>query len=378
MPWSSNQGGGGWQGGGGGGGRGGGPWGQGPIGGPQQPPNLEELLKKIQDRIRRLMPGRFGGSSGILIVLVLIAVFWVFSGVYRVQPDEQGVELLFGKWVRTEQPGLNIRWPSPIGAALTPKVTRVNRIDVGFRSAGEEFGRTSAVSDVAAESLMLTGDENIVDIDFSVFWVIKDAGKFLFNIDRPEITVKAVAESAMREVVGRTPIQAALTEGRQQIEIQSKELIQKTLDEYGAGIELTQVKLQAVDPPGAVIDSFRDVQAAEADRVRAQNEAEAYANDIIPRARGEAAKIEQEAEAYKRQKIAESEGEAQRFLSVYNEYVQSPEVTSRRLYLETMEEVLADMNKIILDSGVGGSGVVPYLPLNELNRGRVRGQGARQ
>ncbi len=301
--------------------------------------------------MRRLMPGRFGGSSGILIVLVLIAVFWVFSGVYRVQPDEQGVELLFGKWVRTEQPGLNIRWPSPIGAALTPKVTRVNRIDVGFRSAGEEFGRTSAVGDVAAESLMLTGDENIVDIDFSVFWVIKDAGKFLFNIDQPEVTVKAVAESAMREVVGQMPIQAAMTEGRQQIEIQTKQLIQQTLDEYGAGIQLTQVKLQAVDPPGAVIDSFRDVQAAEADRVRAQNEAEAYANDIIPRARGEAARIEQEAEAYKRQKIAESEGEAQRFLAVYNEYVQSPEVTSRRLYLETMEDVLADMDKIILDTG---------------------------
>ncbi len=375
MPWSNNQDRGGWQGGGGGGG---GPWGQGPRGGSQQPPNLEELLKKSQDRMRRLIPGGVGGSWGIAIALLLVLLVWMFSGFYRVQPDEQGVVLRFGKWVNTTQPGLNYHWPSPIELALTPKVTRVNRIDVGFRSAGEEFGRTSAVGDVAAESLMLTGDENIVDIDFSVFWVIKDAGKFLFNIDRPEITVKAVAESAMREVVGRTPIQAALTEGRQQIEIQTKDLIQKTLDEYGAGIQLTQVKLQAVDPPGAVIDSFRDVQAAEADRVRAQNEAEAYANDIIPRARGEAARIEQEAEAYKRQKIAESEGEAQRFLAVYNEYVQSPEVTSRRLYLETMEDVLADMNKIILDSGKGGSGVVPYLPLNELNRGRVRGQGARQ
>ncbi len=347
MPGSDNQGGGGWQGGGGGGG----PRGQGPRGGPQQPPNLEELLKKSQDRMRRLIPGGVGGSWGIAIALLLVLLVWMFSGFYRVQPDEQGVVLRFGAWVNTTQPGLNYHLPTPIESALTPKVTRVNRIDVGFRSAGEEFGRTSAVSDVAAESLMLTGDENIVDIDFSVFWVIKDAGKYLFNIDRPEITVKAVAESAMREVIGRTPIQAALTEGRQQIEIQTQELIQKTLDEYGAGIELTQVKLQAVDPPGAVIDSFRDVQAAEADRVRAQNEAETYANDIIPRARGEAARIEQEAEAYKRQKIAESEGEAQRFLAVYNEYVLSPEVTSRRLYLETMEEILADMDKIILDTG---------------------------
>ncbi len=359
MPWSSNQGGGGRP-----------PWGHGPVGGPQQPPNLEELLKKSQDRMRRLMPGRLGGGWGIFAVLLLIFFVWIASGVYRVQPDEQGVELLFGEWVDTTQPGLNYRWPSPMGDALTPKVTRVNRIDVGFRSAGEEFGRKSAVSDVAAESLMLTGDENIVDIDFSIFWLIKDAGQFLFNIDQPEVTVKAVAESAMREVVGQTPIQSALTEGRQQIEIRTRKLIQQTLDEYGAGIELTQVKLQAVDPPGAVIDSFRDVQAAEADRVRLQNEAESYANDIIPRARGEASKIEQEAEAYKRQKIAESEGEAQRFLAVYNEYVQSPEVTSRRLYLETMEEVLADMNKIILDAGEGGSGVVPYLPLNELTRGR--------
>ncbi len=376
MPWSSNQGGGGWQGGGGGGG--GGPWGQGPPGGRQQPPNLEELLKKSQDRMRRLMPGGIGGGRGILIALLLILLVWMASGFYRVQPDEQGVVLRFGKWVNTTQPGLNYHLPSPIEAALTPKVTRVNRIDIGFRSAGEEFGRNSAVSDVAAESLMLTGDENIVDIDFAVFWVIKDAGKYLFNIDRPEVTVKAVAESAMREVIGRTPIQAALTEGRQQIEIQTQELIQSTLDEYGAGIELTQVKLQAVDPPGAVIDSFRDVQAAEADRVRLRNEAESYANDIIPRARGEAARIEQEAEAYKRQKIAESEGEAQRFLAIYSEYVQAPEITSRRLYLETMEEILADMTKIILDSGEGGSGVIPYLPLNELTRGRVGSPGARQ
>ena len=375
MPWSNNQDRGGWQGGGGGGG---GPWGQGPRGGSQQPPNLEELLKKSQDRMRRLIPGGVGGSWGIAIALLLVLLVWMFSGFYRVQPDEQGVVLRFGAWVNTTQPGLNYHLPTPIESVMTPKVTRVNRIDVGFRSAGEEFGRTSAVSDVAAESLMLTGDENIVDIDFSVFWVIKDAGNYLFNIDRPEITVKAVAESAMREVIGRTPIQSALTEGRQQIEIQTQELIQRTLDEYGAGIELTQVKMQAVDPPGAVIDSFRDVQAAEADRVRAQNEAETYANDIIPRARGEAARIEQEAEAYKRQKIAESEGEAQRFLAVYNEYVQAPEVTSRRLYLETMEDVLADMDKIILDSGAGGSGVVPYLPLNELTGGRVRNRGARQ
>lgn len=351
MPWS-NQGGGN-----GGGSRG--PWGQGPTG--QQPPDIEELLRQSQEKVKRFLPG---GAPGIALVVIIALAVWFASGFYRVQPDEQGVVLRFGKWVATTQPGLNYHLPSPIETVLTPKVTRINRIDVGFDSRGGRSGREN-VRDVPGESLMLTGDENIVDIDMSVFWRIKNAGEYLFNIDQPESTIKAVAESAVREVVARTPIQAALTEGRRKIELEVLELTQKGLDEYGAGVEITQVKLQKVDPPAAVIDAFRDVQAAEADRVRARNEAEAYANDILPRARGEAAKILQEAEAYKQQKIAEAEGEASRYLAIYKEYKAAPEVTARRLYLETMEDVLADMPKIILDQKSGG-GVVPYLPLNEL------------
>ncbi|MCG8689644.1 MAG: FtsH protease activity modulator HflK [Minwuiales bacterium] len=324
-----------------------------------------------------MMPGSTGGGVGILVVILVVLAIWMASGFYRVQTDEQGVVLRFGEWIKTTQPGLNYHLPYPIETVLTPKVTRVNRIEVGFRSA-EDFGRSVATRDVPEEGLMLTGDENIVDVNFTVFWVINDAGKFLFNIDRPEVTVKAVAESAMREVSGRTPIQSALTEGRGKIETETQELMQSTLDEYGAGILIQEVKMQRVDPPSAVIDAFRDVQAAEADRVRLQNEAEAYANDIIPRARGDSARILQEAEGYKQQKIAEAEGEAARFLSVYAEFSTAPDVTSRRLYLETMEEIFAGMDKVILDSnnGGGGSGVVPYLPLNELRRNqRTQGTG---
>ena len=370
MPWQSNQGGGGWQG--GGGGRG--PWGQGPMGGGQQPPNLEDILKQGQERVRRLMPG--GGSGiGLLVVLVVVVAIWLASGFYRVGTDEQGVELWFGEWTETKPSGLRYHWPYPFETALTPKVTKVNRIDVGFRG-GDDLGRSAARRNLQEEGLMLTGDENIVDVNFTVFWKIDDAGKYLFNVDQPDQTIKAVAESAMREVIGQTPIQAALTEGKKVIEDRTQDGIQAVLDSYGAGIEVTEVKMQRVDPPAAVIDAFRDVQAAEADRVRLKNEAEAYANDIIPRARGESARMVQEAEAYKQQKIAESEGEAARFLSIYNEFKLAPDVTSRRLYLETMEEVLHGMDKVILDTGAGGSGVVPYLPLNELRR--QAGQGARQ
>lgn len=363
MPWRNQ---GGWQGG-GNGGRG--PWGQGP-GGPQ-PPNLEDLLRKSQDRFRGVLPRLPGGGMGLLLVIGALVVIWFATGFYRVQPDEQGVVLRFGEWVKTTQPGLNYHWPSPIETALTPKVTRVNRVDIGFR-AGAEFGRASAIRDVPEESLMITGDVNIVDIDFAVFWLIKDAGEYLFNIQRPEATVKAVAESAMREIMGKTPIQSALTEGRQEVEIATQSLIQKTLDDYGAGIEITQVKAQKVDPPSAVIEAFNDVQAARADKERQRNEAEAYANDIIPRARGEAERMLQEAAAYKQEVVARAEGEAQRFISVYDAFNLARDVTSKRLYIETMEQVLRNMDKIIIDSK-GGAGVVPYLPLDELIKTRQRG-----
>ncbi|MDA7564853.1 FtsH protease activity modulator HflK, partial [Pelagibacteraceae bacterium] len=297
----------------------------------------------------------------------IILGLWLASRFYRVLPDEQGVVLRFGKYVNQTQPGLHYHLPYPIETAVTPKVTRVNRIDVGYRSAADT-GRATSVSDVPEESLMLTGDENIVDIDYSVFWIIKDAGKFLFNIQAPEDTVKSVAETAMREVIARYDIQSILTEGRAQVEIDTQEIMQEILDFYDSGISITQVQTQKADPPNQVIDAFRDVQAAKADKERAQNEAESYANDVIPRARGEAAQVLQQAEAYKREVVALAEGEASRFLSIYNEYRKAKTVTQERMYLETMEKVMADINKIIIDKE-SGSGVVPYLPLPELKSG---------
>jgi len=350
------------------------PWGSPPGGGNggfrrgPTPPDIDEIVKKIQNTINKFTGGGKGGSKTILFGLIVLAILWALSGLYRVLPDEQGVVLRFGKFVNTTQPGLNYHFPFPIETALTPKVTKVNRIDIGFRSERDSGFTSGGVADVPEESLMLTGDENIVNIDFSVFWVIKDAGKFLFKIQDPQGTVKAAAETAMREVIARSEIQPILTEGRSVIETDTEVIIQEILDEYNSGIQITQVQTQKADPPDQVIDAFRDVQAARADMERSKNEAEAYANDVIPRARGEAAKILQAAEAYKKQVVAKAEGEASRFLSIYNEYAQAKQVTQERMFLETMEKVLADINKIIIDKNAG-SGVVPYLPLQELKTG---------
>ncbi len=371
MPWKNqSSGGGGWNGNGGGGGGGGsrGPWGGGSGGGGPQPPNLEELLRKGQDRFKGVFPSGKGKGWLVPVVIAVAVVGWLATGFYRVEPDEVGVELMFGKWYETTTPGLQYHFPAPFQTVFKPSVTRINRIDIGFRSS-TEVGRSTAPRDVSEESLMLTGDENIVDIKFTVFWLIKDAGKFLFNIRAPEATVKAAAEGAMREIVGKTPIQPILAEGRRKVEDDTRGLLQTILDDYGSGIEITQVQLQKVDPPEQVVDAFRDVQRARADRERLRNEAEAYRNDILPRARGDAARLVQEAEAYKQEVVARSEGDAKRFLSVYNEYRQAKEVTTQRIYLETLEEILSKTNKIIIDSGAqGAQGVVPYLPLPEVQR----------
>ncbi|MEX2649713.1 MAG: FtsH protease activity modulator HflK [Alphaproteobacteria bacterium] len=357
MPWSNQGGGGGWQGGGPQG-----PWGRGPSG--PTPPDLEDLLRRGQDRVRQMLPGGLGGGRGIAVVAALVIAVWAATGLYRVLPDEQGVELVFGKWVQTTQAGLNYNYPAPIGEVFTPKVTRVNRVDIGFRSEGSLTGTSRSM---ANESLMLTGDENIIDINFVVFWVIEDAGKYLFNIRAPDDTVKDVAESAMREVVGKQEIASALAEGRSIVEVGTLELMQRVLDDYGSGIRIGQVELQKVDPPAAVIDSFRDVQAARADKDRFINQAEAYRNSVLPVAQGEAAKLIQEAEAYKQETINRALGEANRFTAVYDQYVQAKDVTKRRLYIETMQDILTGMNKIIIDSrGSGTQGVLPYLPLPAL------------
>ena len=355
-------------------GRGGSPWESPPGGGNGSgrgptPPDIDEIIRKIQNTIKKFLPGG-SKSSGkpIILGLVILGFIWLASGLYRVLPDEQGVVLRFGKYATSTQPGLNYHIPYPVETVLTPKVTKVNRMDVGFRSETDSgFTTGGGVADVPEESLMLTGDENIVNIDFSVFWVIKDAGKFLFKIQDPQGTVKAAAETAMREVIARSNIQSILTEGRSVIENDTEVIIQQILDEYNSGIQITQVQTQKADPPDQVIDAFRDVQAARADMERSKNEAEAYSNDVIPRARGEAQKILQAAEAYKKQVVAQAEGEASRFISIYNEYALAKVVTQERMYLETMERVLADIDKIIIDKNVS-SGVVPYLALPELKK----------
>ena len=360
-----------------------GPWGG---GGPNGIPDLDEVLARLQASARRFVPGGPGGrrSNPRLIVLIAIvgAVVWLSSGFYRVEPDQQGVVLRFGAFQRTTLPGLNYHLPWPIEQALTPAVTRINRTEVGFRIAADSAGvnrigasqdlgrdvsgRSGPAREVLEEALMLTGDENIIDINFSVFWRIRDASTFLFNTRNPENTVKSVAESMMREVIGRTPIQPALTEARARIEQEVTAGAQGVLDQYGVGVEITQVQLQKVDPPGAVIESFRDVQRANTDADRARNEAESYRNDIVPRARGDAARVTAEADGARQANIAEAGGQAQRFLSVYNAYSAAKDVTIKRLYIETMQDILTKTPSIVVDDKL--QGIVPYLPLDPTGR----------
>ena len=363
MPWS-NQGGGPW----GGSGGGKGPWGSGPQQQGPSSPDLEEMLRRGQDRLRSVLPGGNMGGKGFVLLAIAVIALWGASGFFRVDPDELGVVLRFGKEVREVQPGLNYHLPYPIETALTPKALRVNKIDIGMRQINTGSGTGAVTREVPQESLMLTGDENIVDVNFSVFWKVKPTGvgDYLFNIQHPAGTVKAVAESAMREVVGRSDIGPLLTGARQVTETAVQKLMQKTLDSYGAGIDITQVQLQKVDPPKQVIDAFRDVQAARIDLDRSVNEAQTYANRVIPEARGNVAKITQAAEAYKQQTVAEATGEAARFIKIYDQYKKAPDVTRERMYLETMERILGSSDKVIMDTNHGGSGVVPYLPLKEL------------
>jgi len=366
MPWN-NQTGGGRP---GGGGRG--PWGTGPSNG-GSPPDLEALLRRSQEKLRQMLPRGFGGGGVLIGALIVIAV-WLASGIYIVDPDQQGVVTRFGAFVGRTTPGINYHLPWPIEAVQTPAVTRENQLNIGYR-----LGNSEGTRDVPEESLMLTGDENIVDINFTVFWVIKDAASFLFNVENPDSqldgTIKAVAESAMREVVGKNQIEPILTQNREPIQNEVTALMQRILDEYGAGVTITRVQMQKADPPAQVIEAYRDVQAAQTDQDRMRNEAEAYANKVVPEARGQAARIVQQAEGYKQQVTAEAQGEAARFKSVYEEYKKAPDVTRRRIYLDTMRDIFSEMNKVIVDNK-GGSGVVPYLPLPELKQGTPPRTGA--
>ncbi|CAO3358314.1 FtsH protease activity modulator HflK [Azospirillum melinis] len=319
-----------------------------------------DFLSLAMERMRQFAhrPGVTRRDVGL--VAALFAGLWGASGIYKVQPDEQGVVLRFGRWVETSAPGLHYHLPYPMESVLLPKVTSVNQL---------QLTRTDGIVTAArpaARNQMLTGDENIVEADAAVFWQIKDAGAYLFKVFDPEGTLKVAAESAIRDVVSRHPIQAALSDKRQQIADLVKVELQSLLDSYQVGIFITQVQLQRVDPPYAVIDAFNDVQRARADQERARNEGEAYRNDILPRARGEAERIKQEAEAYKAQTINISEGEAKKFAAIHQSYKQAADVTAWRLYLDSVDEVLRKSTKVIIDSsGKGVSGVVPYMPLSE-------------
>ena len=355
------------------------PWGGGRRGSDQGPPDIDEVIKKLSKKLNGLFGGPRSGSGGgsggsskpglsgglLAGVVALALVVWGFLGVYIVDEAERGVVLRFGEWVRTSPPGLHYHLPFPIESVLRPEVTRDNRIEIGFR---DVTGNSSSRRDIKDESQMITGDENIVDIDFVVFWRISDAGEYLFNLAEPDDTIKVTAEAVMREIIGRTPIKNVLTEGRQSIQVQARQQLQDLLNEYGVGVRVRDVQLLAVDPPADVIDAFNEVQRARQDRDRLRNEAEAYANSVVPVARGEAERDIKLAEAYREQQIQEAQGEADRFISVFEAYEVAPEVTRRRMYLETLGEVLGSARKVIIDQKGGASGVVPYLPLPEVQK----------
>jgi membrane protease subunit HflK len=360
-------------------GGGGGPFGSGgPFGGGNAP-DLDRLIAQAQAYLRGLMgggsggpggrskgpTGSFGNGRGLIFLLLLVVVVWFASGFYRVQPDEQGVVLRFGAYTYWTPPGLHWHLPWPVETVELPTVTRINRTEIGYRSAPGgtvEAGQDASGRDVQAESLMLTGDENIIDIDVAIFWRINDAPAFLFNTANPETLVRGVAESSMREVIGRTPIQPALGPLRGQIELDVLKQTQEILDRYKAGVEITQVQLQKVDPPAAVIESFRDVQRANTDAERMRNEAESYRNDIVPRARGDAARIVAEGQGAKAASVAQATGQAERFESVLKAYQAAKDVTLRRMYLDTMEDVLSHGQPLVVDDKLRG--LVPFLPLN--------------
>lgn len=344
--------------------------------------DVEEILRQAHNSFSGVFikDAKFGknkkpsnlGAAGM--VFAFVAVLWLGTGFYRVLPEENAVILTFGKWTSTRtDPGLGYRIPWPVQDIKKVNVAFDRRIEIGFRDNGSSYRdkvfsrKDSSVENIKSESQMLTGDENIVDIDFVVMWNIADAKEYLFEIRDPDATIKKVAESAMREVIGRGKIQSALTEGRADIESQAKNLMQTMLDEYKSGVIVNNVQMLRVDPPEPVVDAFDDVQRARADKERASNEAESYQNDVVPRARGEAQKILQDAEAYKESAVNKANGDAARFNSVYEAYKQSEDVTKKRLYIETMQEIMHNSRKFIIDGNKGAS-VLPYLPLEGLKK----------
>jgi membrane protease subunit HflK len=353
------------------------PWDQGPAN--EDAPDLEEMLRQAQDKFGSFLgPKKFGSDKrGFGIAAFLLLVVWLGTGFYRVLPEENAVLLTFGKWTMTRsEAGLGYHIPWPIQTVMKVNVAFDRRLEIGFRE--QSSSRREADNSYLSESQMLTGDENIVDINFVVMWRVGNAKDFLFEIRDPETTVRKVSESAMREIIGRSEIQKALTEGRADIEARTKELIQKMLDDYHSGISINSVQLLSVDPPAPVVDAFDDVQRARSDRERTKNEAETYRNDIVPRARGDAQKLVKDAEAYKEAVISKAKGEADRFISVYTAYALAKDVTSKRLYIETMQKIMESSKKVIVGNG-GSAPVMPYMSLDQLqNRQKQPPQPAAQ
>jgi modulator of FtsH protease HflK len=332
-----------------------------PSGGSQMPPppDVEAIVRDMQNKLKGMMPGGWNSGRGLTILVLVIGLIWLGTGFYQVGTNQVGVVMRFGAYNRTEQPGLRYALPRPIEEVMLPPVTQQNEIQIGFRTVGRNADDRRSVPD---ESMMLTQDENIVDVQFSVFWRINDVQDYLYQIRNPDMTVKRAAESVMREVVGLNKLQFILTEGRGQIAEEAKTRLQNLLDEYKSGVIVTQVNLQSVSVPDEVKAAFQDVVNARLDQERFQNEAAAHANKVIPEAKGQAARLLEQAKGYRDQKLAIAEGDAQRFTEVYKAYQMSREVTTKRLYLETMEDVLRNSQKIILDKGSANT----YLPLNEM------------
>ncbi len=376
MPWKDNSGSGGPWGSGNNGGKPRGPWGgnnnnNGPGNrGPFQPPKFEDMLRKGGDRMKGMLPGGVGSPRGVLIIALLAILGWLATGLYRVNPNEAGIELVFGRMTNLTRDGLNWNWPSPIGEVVRPGVTTVRQTPVGFVSGGR-VGQSRPVDN---ESLMLTGDENIIDVQATILWRIDwdptrvregqappGVRNYVFNIRNPDQTVKDASEAALRDIVGRKRFEIIRTSGRAEIEGEAQRLIQQMLDQYGAGVFVVQVQLQKIDPPPKVLDAFRDVQAARADSERLVNESNAYRNRVVQGAQGEAQRIEQAGEAFKQERIAIAEGDSRRFLSVYEQYKSAKDITRQRIYLETMRDLLRSMDKTLVDKN---SGALPWLSLD--------------
>ena len=335
---------------------------------------FEEFFKKVEDFFKNLFDennrkklSNQAPKSIIGLIALGVVLLWLSLGIYKVNPDENAAILYFGKFYKISTPGLNYHIPYPFGQVIKKSVTTVNTEEFGFASSSKRNDKRN----FDAESLMLTGDENIVDIEFQVQWQISDISDFVFNIAEPNQTIRQAAESAMREIIARTPIADALSDGKKRIEVETKVVLQQILDSYKSGVRVTLVQLRRVDPPAQVIDAFRDVQTAKADKEKEINQAQSYANDIVPRARGTASQMTEQSEAYAQEVVTNAQGEAGRFTSVYNQYSKSKQVTKRRMYLETMEKIYRDADKVFIDKGASKGGVLPYFPLNELQPKKV-------